>query len=270
MPARAWHSLGVVALRPFRALRPTPEWGCRRGGGALRRRQRRRGAGRWRPATRSASCTSPAPRSTCPPAPIRTPMPSTSGPRANFARLQSAAPLVEEDRAERLLLSAADGRARADRAGGVLLLDEYEQRRHPKHERTRKDKEDDRTRHMRRAAARRPGRCSSTYPATPEIDAIARRVTAGAPLYRLHRRRRRASTRSGASTEARRRGPRRGVRPRARCSTSPTATTARRARRARGRRCGGRSPERRRARPTRSWRSRSRTTRCGSCPTTAW
>jgi uncharacterized protein (DUF1015 family) len=61
-------------------------------------------------------------------------------------------------------------------------LDEYDRDIIKRHERTRRDKEDDRTRHMLTLGAQ-TGPVFLTYRASAEIDAIADRVTAGAPLY---------------------------------------------------------------------------------------
>ena len=60
-------------------------------------------------------------------------------------------------------------------------LDEYDRDIIKKHERTRRDKEDDRTRHMMALGAQ-TGPVFLTYRASNEIDQIATRVTAGTPL----------------------------------------------------------------------------------------
>ena len=61
-------------------------------------------------------------------------------------------------------------------------VDEYEQDVIKKHERTRRDKEDDRTRHIVELRAQ-TGVVFLTYRASAKVDAEAARVTAGAPLY---------------------------------------------------------------------------------------
>jgi uncharacterized protein (DUF1015 family) len=61
-------------------------------------------------------------------------------------------------------------------------LDEYDRDLIKKHERTRPDKEDDRTRHITELRAQ-TGVVFLTYRASPDVDAIARRVIASAPLY---------------------------------------------------------------------------------------
>src|SRR5258705_10860120 len=61
-------------------------------------------------------------------------------------------------------------------------LDEYDRDVIKKHERTRADKEDARTRHMTALGAQ-TGPVFLTYRASSDVDTIARRVTAGEPLY---------------------------------------------------------------------------------------
>jgi uncharacterized protein (DUF1015 family) len=67
---------------------------------------------------------------------------------------------------------------------GCFSLDEYDAGSIKKHEKTRKDKEDDRTRHISELRAQ-TGVVFLTYRASAAIDAVAARVTAGAPLYAL-------------------------------------------------------------------------------------
>jgi uncharacterized protein (DUF1015 family) len=69
-------------------------------------------------------------------------------------------------------------------AGVVALCSvrEYEENRIKKHEFTRRDKEDDRTRHVTEQAANAEP-VFLTYRAQPEIDAIVDAVRASAPLY---------------------------------------------------------------------------------------
>jgi uncharacterized protein (DUF1015 family) len=65
---------------------------------------------------------------------------------------------------------------------GCFSVDEYEQDIIRKHERTRRDKEDDRTRHIVELRAQ-TGVVFLTYPASPAVDALAGQATAGEPLY---------------------------------------------------------------------------------------
>jgi uncharacterized protein (DUF1015 family) len=61
-------------------------------------------------------------------------------------------------------------------------LDEYDRDVIKKHERTRRDKEDDRTRHMLSLRAQ-TGPVFLTYRAEADVDRIADRATAGEPIY---------------------------------------------------------------------------------------
>src|SRR6202521_5034406 len=61
-------------------------------------------------------------------------------------------------------------------------LDEYDRGVIRKHERTRRDKEDDRTRHMIALRAQ-TGPVFLTYRASAEVDALAARATSAAPLF---------------------------------------------------------------------------------------
>lgn len=64
----------------------------------------------------------------------------------------------------------------------AFSIDEYDRDVIKKHEKTRPDKEDDRTRHMKTLGAQ-TGPVFLTYRASADVDAIARRATAGAPLF---------------------------------------------------------------------------------------
>jgi len=61
-------------------------------------------------------------------------------------------------------------------------IDEYDRDVIKKHEKTRPDKEDDRTRHMKTLGAQ-TGPVFLTYRESADIDAIGRRATSGAPLF---------------------------------------------------------------------------------------
>lgn len=65
---------------------------------------------------------------------------------------------------------------------GCFSVDEYESDVIKKHERTRRDKEDDRTRHILELRAQ-TGVVFLTYPANAMVDALATSVTLGPPLY---------------------------------------------------------------------------------------
>jgi len=64
---------------------------------------------------------------------------------------------------------------------GCVSIDEYDRDVIKKHERTRRDKEDDRTRHMMALGAQ-TGPVFLTYKASDDVDRIAARATAGAPI----------------------------------------------------------------------------------------
>ena len=101
---------------------------------------------------------------------------------ANLAELTRTAPLIVEDEpslyAYRLRMA---GREQTGVAG-CFSVDEYEQGRIKKHEKTRKDKEDDRTRHITELRAQ-TGLVFLTYRAQTAIDAIVAAISAGPPLY---------------------------------------------------------------------------------------
>ena len=135
---------------------------------SLRRRQRRRGAraGRRQPAelpARLARRNRSAART-----PIPTPTRSTPAPSQNFAALKATA-ARRRGRAGAVRLPAARWAA-TSRPGvaGCFSLDEYDRDLIKKHERTRRDKEDDRTRHMLELGAQ-------TGPGVPDLSRVRRR-----------------------------------------------------------------------------------------------
>jgi uncharacterized protein (DUF1015 family) len=99
----------------------------------------------------------------------------------NFIRLKRAALVMDEAPAVyfyRLRMGAHEQLGLA----ACFSLDEYEHGIIRKHERTRRDKEDDRTRHMLALGAQ-TGPVFLTYRASTDINDIARAATAGDPLY---------------------------------------------------------------------------------------
>lgn len=100
----------------------------------------------------------------------------------SFGELQRAAPLLEEAEPSFYFYRLRQGGHEQTGLAAGYSLDEYEQGLIKKHEHTRRDKEDDRTRHMVALKAQ-TGVVFLTYRASQEVDAIARRVTAGPPLY---------------------------------------------------------------------------------------
>jgi uncharacterized protein (DUF1015 family) len=100
----------------------------------------------------------------------------------NFERIKREAPLVfEDDPCCYFYRLRMEGREQVGLAA-VFSLDEYDADRIKKHERTRRDKEDDRTAHIAALRAQ-TGVVFLTYRASPDIDAIAKEVTASQPLY---------------------------------------------------------------------------------------
>ena len=101
--------------------------------------------------------------------------------RENFARLRSAAPLVQEESPSLYLYRLRMGSHEQTGVAGCFSLDEYDDGRVVRHERTRKDKEDDRTRHLLELSAQ-TGPVFLTYQAADAVDRVATRIGAGAPL----------------------------------------------------------------------------------------
>jgi uncharacterized protein (DUF1015 family) len=100
----------------------------------------------------------------------------------NFERLRAEAPLIQEETPSLYFYKLRMGTHEQTGVAGCFSLDEYEQDVVRKHERTRKDKEDDRTRHMVDLRAQ-TGPVFLTYPASPAVDAAAARIAGGAPLF---------------------------------------------------------------------------------------
>jgi uncharacterized protein (DUF1015 family) len=102
--------------------------------------------------------------------------------KANLAALRTAAPLVVEDEPSLYFYRLRMGGHEQTGIAGCFPVDEYEQDRIKKHERTRPDKEDDRTRHIVELRAQ-TGVVFLTYKAAPAVDRLCRAVTADTPLY---------------------------------------------------------------------------------------
>ena len=254
----------MAVIRPFRALRPAREQRRRRLLGPLRRRQHRGSAA----ARRRQSAQLPARHALGDRSARR--HRSVLGARSTRRRARTSRRCAPARRSwsktSRRSTSTACAWAATSRPASprCFSVDEYEQDVIKKHERTRRDKEDDRTRHiieLARADRRR-------VPDLPRVgrhrSAVPRRHGRRAAL-RLPRRRRRAPHDLAGARRARPPRwwtPSRGSR---RC-TLPTGTIARRARRARAPSCGGRGD----AGGRHLHRGRvSRRTRCTSFPTTA-
>jgi uncharacterized protein (DUF1015 family) len=106
----------------------------------------------------------------------------------NFAELGRRAPLLVEPEASfyvyRMAVGEAGGVGGHEQTGiaAGFSLDEYERGLIKKHELTRRDKEDDRTRHMVALRAQ-TGVVFLTYRASAEVEEITRRASSAPPLY---------------------------------------------------------------------------------------
>ncbi len=100
----------------------------------------------------------------------------------NFGALKAAAPLEVEARPSLYVYRLRMGAHEQTGVAASFSLDEYDRDVIKKHERTRRDKEDDRTRHMLAIRAQ-TGPVFLTYKRASDVDAIVNRVTAGAPLF---------------------------------------------------------------------------------------
>jgi uncharacterized protein (DUF1015 family) len=100
----------------------------------------------------------------------------------NFEGLKRSAPLILDDQPALYLYRLRMGTHEQTGLAACYSLDEYDTDRIKKHERTRRDKEEDRTRHIVGLRAQ-TGVVFLTYPASPEVGRIVARVCGGAPLY---------------------------------------------------------------------------------------
>jgi uncharacterized protein (DUF1015 family) len=100
----------------------------------------------------------------------------------NFARLEREAPMLVEEGRHLYVYRMRMGDHVQTGIAGVCSLAEYEAGIVRKHERTRRDKEDDRTRHMIALRAQ-TGPVFLTYRDVAEIDSRVERATREAPLY---------------------------------------------------------------------------------------
>jgi uncharacterized protein (DUF1015 family) len=100
---------------------------------------------------------------------------------SNFATLRRSS-LVVEDEPSVYLYRLRMGNHEQIGIAGCWALDEYDRGIIKKHERTRRDKEDDRTRHMIAIGAQ-TGPVFLTYRASTPIDEAVRRLSARQPLF---------------------------------------------------------------------------------------
>jgi uncharacterized protein (DUF1015 family) len=100
----------------------------------------------------------------------------------NFERLRRDAPFVTEDAATLYVYRLRAGAHEQTGVAACYALEEYERGIIRKHEHTRADKEDDRTRHLLALRAQ-TGPVFLTYRASGTVDAIVGRTTGEAPLF---------------------------------------------------------------------------------------
>jgi len=99
----------------------------------------------------------------------------------NFAALKEG-PLVVEAEPSVYVYRLRQGTHEQTGLAACFSLDEYDRDIIKKHERTRRDKEDDRTHHLLALRAQ-TGPVFLTYRASPAVDQLIDRVAAGAPLF---------------------------------------------------------------------------------------
>ncbi|MGE0359959.1 MAG: DUF1015 domain-containing protein [Vicinamibacterales bacterium] len=100
----------------------------------------------------------------------------------NFDRLRRAAPLVVEDAPSLYVYRLTMGAHVQTGVAAAFSVDEYARDLIKKHEKTRPDKEDDRTRHILTLRAQ-TGPVFLTYKTSAAVDAVVARVVQGAPLF---------------------------------------------------------------------------------------
>ena len=100
----------------------------------------------------------------------------------NLRALTADAPLVRDPEPTLYFYRQQMGAHVQTGLAGCFSVDEYERDLIRKHEKTRPDKEDDRTRHIIEVRAQ-TGVVFLTYRASAAVDAVAARACAGAPLY---------------------------------------------------------------------------------------
>jgi uncharacterized protein (DUF1015 family) len=102
--------------------------------------------------------------------------------KTNFVALRALAPLVDENEPSLYFYRLRMGGHEQTGVAGCFSIDEYDRGLIKKHERTRRDKEDDRTRHIVELRAQ-TGVVFLAYKASEAMDRLSRAVTADAPIY---------------------------------------------------------------------------------------
>lgn len=100
----------------------------------------------------------------------------------NFAALRERAPLVSEEAPSLYVYQLHMGSHVQTGIAGTFSIDEYDHDQIKKHEKTRPDKEDDRTRHMIAIGAQ-TGPVFLTYKASPAVDAAVASLVTGTALF---------------------------------------------------------------------------------------
>jgi uncharacterized protein (DUF1015 family) len=100
----------------------------------------------------------------------------------NLEALKRSAPLVLEQEPALYFYRLRMGAHEQTGLAAAYSVDEYDRDLIKKHERTRRDKEDDRTRHITQTRAQ-TGIVFLTYRSSPDVNAIAARVASTTPLY---------------------------------------------------------------------------------------
>jgi uncharacterized protein (DUF1015 family) len=100
----------------------------------------------------------------------------------NLQQLRTEAPLLVEDEPTLYVYRLRMGAHVQTGVAGTFSVDEYDDGVIKKHERTRRDKEDDRTRHVVELRAQ-TGPVFLTYRASPGVDAVVGRTTAAPTLF---------------------------------------------------------------------------------------
>jgi uncharacterized protein (DUF1015 family) len=100
----------------------------------------------------------------------------------NFRDLRSRAPLVVEDTPSFYVYRLQMGQHVQAGIAACFSIDEYDAGAIKKHEKTRPDKEDDRTKHMLAIGAQ-TGPVFLTYPAAEALDSVVERTAGGEPLF---------------------------------------------------------------------------------------
>ena len=102
--------------------------------------------------------------------------------RESFGLLRRNAPMLTEDAPSLYFYRLRMGGHEQTGLAACFSVDEYESDLIKKHERTRRDKEDDRTRHIIELRAQ-TGVVFLTYKDDPAVDRLSRAITADAPIY---------------------------------------------------------------------------------------